>query len=97
MAYDLAKISMNALMRPALNAGVALTRLDEWRGVLLQAQHLPAVLQAIIALDAWNELSVLQHALLVRTAVLRLGPAGSRDHNWRPSPRHQPRPQNQFR
>ncbi|ACE94938.1 hypothetical conserved protein (plasmid) [Rhizobium etli CIAT 652] len=38
------------------------TRLDEWRGVLQQAENLPAVLQAIIALDAWNELSVLQHA-----------------------------------
>lgn len=37
-------------------------RLGEWRGVLRQAQELPAVLQAIIALDAWNELSVLQHA-----------------------------------
>ncbi|QXC52357.1 DUF1612 and helix-turn-helix domain-containing protein (plasmid) [Agrobacterium salinitolerans] len=37
-------------------------RLDEWRGVLRQAQELPAVLQAIISLDAWNELSVLQHA-----------------------------------
>ncbi|MBY5487094.1 DUF1612 domain-containing protein [Rhizobium leguminosarum bv. viciae] len=37
-------------------------RLDEWRGVLLQAQNLPAVLQAVVALDAWNELSVLQHA-----------------------------------
>ena len=37
-------------------------RLDEWRGVLRQAENLPAMLQAIIALDAWNELSVLQHA-----------------------------------
>ncbi|ANH08456.1 RHE_PE00001 family protein [Shinella sp. HZN7] len=37
-------------------------RLDEWRGVLRQTENLPAVLQAIIALDAWNELSVLQHA-----------------------------------
>ncbi|MBY2910807.1 RHE_PE00001 family protein [Rhizobium leguminosarum] len=37
-------------------------RLEEWRGVLRQANDLPAVLQAIIALDAWNELSVLQHA-----------------------------------
>ncbi|TAU66372.1 RHE_PE00001 family protein, partial [Rhizobium ruizarguesonis] len=37
-------------------------RLDEWRSVLRQAETLPAVLQAIIALDAWNELSVLQHA-----------------------------------
>jgi len=38
------------------------SRLEEWRGVLRQAESLPAVLQAIIALDAWNELSVLQHA-----------------------------------
>ncbi|OOO27845.1 hypothetical protein BS627_03830 [Agrobacterium salinitolerans] len=37
-------------------------RLDEWRGVLWQVQDLPAVLRAIVALDAWNELSVLQHA-----------------------------------
>jgi hypothetical protein len=37
-------------------------RLDEWRSVLRQAQDLPAVLQAIVALDAWNEISVLQHA-----------------------------------
>jgi len=37
-------------------------RLDEWRGVLRQAENLPAVLQAIVALDVWNELSVLQHA-----------------------------------
>jgi len=37
-------------------------RLDGWRGVLRQAEHLPAVLQAVVALDAWNELSVLQHA-----------------------------------
>lgn len=38
------------------------SRLDDWRAVLRQAEDLPAVLQAIIALDAWNELSVLQHA-----------------------------------
>ncbi|WP_320188439.1 RHE_PE00001 family protein (plasmid) [Agrobacterium rosae] len=37
-------------------------RLDEWRGVLWQAQEQPAVLRAIVAVDAWNELSVLQHA-----------------------------------
>ncbi|PSS59952.1 hypothetical protein C6558_35225 [Ensifer sp. NM-2] len=37
-------------------------RIDEWRGVLRQAENLPAALQAIVALDAWNELSVLQHA-----------------------------------
>jgi hypothetical protein len=37
-------------------------RLDEWRVVLRQAEDLPAALKAIVALDAWNELSVLQHA-----------------------------------
>ena len=37
-------------------------RLEEWRAVLRQAENLPAVLQAIVVLDAWNELSVLQHA-----------------------------------
>ncbi|ARO32304.1 HTH DNA-binding domain-containing protein (plasmid) [Rhizobium sp. NXC14] len=37
-------------------------RLDEWGRVLRQVEHLPAVLQAIVALDTWNELSVLQHA-----------------------------------
>ncbi|MFB7146102.1 RHE_PE00001 family protein [Agrobacterium deltaense] len=50
-------------------------RLDEWRGVLHQAEHLPAVLQAIIALDAWNELLVLQHApwlgRLLAASILR--------------------------
>ncbi|RKE79914.1 RHE_PE00001 family protein [Rhizobium sp. AG855] len=37
-------------------------RLEEWRAVLRQAENLPGVLQAIVALDAWNELAVLQHA-----------------------------------
>ncbi len=50
-------------------------RLDEWRGVLRRANELPAVLQAIIALDAWNELSVLQHApwlgRLLAASILR--------------------------
>ncbi|MBY3307508.1 DUF1612 and helix-turn-helix domain-containing protein [Rhizobium laguerreae] len=50
-------------------------RLDEWRGVLRQAENLPAMLQAIVALDAWNELSVLQHApwlgRLFSTSILR--------------------------
>ncbi len=50
-------------------------RLDEWHGVVRQAQDLPAVLQAIIALDAWNELSVLQHApwlgRLLAVSILR--------------------------
>jgi len=52
-------------------------RLDEWRTVLQQAQDLPAVLQAIVALDAWNELAVLQHApwlgRLLAATVLRQG------------------------
>ncbi|MBX4927142.1 RHE_PE00001 family protein [Rhizobium binae] len=51
------------------------SRLDEWRDVLRQAENLPAVLQAIVALDAWNELSVLQHApwlgRLFSAAILR--------------------------
>ncbi len=50
-------------------------RLDEWRGVLRKAEDLPAVLQAIVALDAWNELSVLQHApwlgRLLAASILR--------------------------
>ncbi|NKK86693.1 DUF1612 domain-containing protein [Rhizobium leguminosarum bv. viciae] len=50
-------------------------RLDEWRGVLRQIENLPAVLQAIVALDAWNELSVLQHApwvgRLLAASILR--------------------------
>ena len=50
-------------------------RLDEWRVVLRQAENLPAVLQAIVALDAWNQLSVLQHAAwlgrLFSAAILR--------------------------
>ena len=50
-------------------------RLEEWRGALRQAEKLPAVLQAIVALDAWNELSVLQHApwlgRLLAASILR--------------------------
>ncbi|TRL39547.1 DUF1612 domain-containing protein [Rhizobium straminoryzae] len=50
-------------------------RLDEWRSVLRQAEYLPAVLQAIVALDAWNELSVLQYApwlgRLLAASILR--------------------------
>jgi len=51
------------------------SRLDEWRGVVRQAENLPAMLQAIIALDAWNELSVLEHApwlgRLLAASILR--------------------------
>ena len=50
-------------------------RLDEWHGVVRHAENLPPVLQAIIALDAWNELSVLQHApwlgRLLSASILR--------------------------
>lgn len=49
--------------------------MEEWRGVLLQSENLPAVLQAIIALDAWNELAVLQHVpwlgRLLAASILR--------------------------
>ncbi|WP_179039343.1 RHE_PE00001 family protein [Rhizobium leguminosarum] len=51
------------------------SRLDEWRGVLREMQDLPAVFRAIVALDAWNELSVLQHApwlgRLLAASILR--------------------------
>jgi hypothetical protein len=50
-------------------------RLDEWHGIVQQAGNLPPVLQAIIALDAWNELLVLQHApwlgRLLAASILR--------------------------
>jgi hypothetical protein len=37
-------------------------RLGEWRAVLRELDGLPPVLQAVVALDAWNDLEVLQHA-----------------------------------
>ncbi len=50
-------------------------RLAEWRGVLAMIGDLPSVLQAIVALDAWNELAVLQHApwlgRLLAASILR--------------------------
>ncbi|MDX1091158.1 uncharacterized protein DUF1612 [Sinorhizobium medicae] len=50
-------------------------RLDEWRAALEETYGLPRVLRAIVALDAWNELQVLQHApwlgRLLSAAVLR--------------------------
>ncbi|WP_439571945.1 RHE_PE00001 family protein [Sphingomonas sp.] len=59
-------------------------RLEEWRAVLRQAQEFPAVLQAIVALDAWNEIGVLQHAgwmgRLLAAAILRQGGVTSGGH-----------------
>ncbi|KAA3509192.1 RHE_PE00001 family protein [Agrobacterium rosae] len=50
-------------------------RLDEWHGVVRQSENLPPVLQAIVALDAWNELEVLQHGpwlgRLLAASILR--------------------------
>ena len=52
-------------------------RLEEWQAVLARAQDLPPVLQTIVALDAWNETAVLQHATwlgrLLAAAILRDG------------------------
>nr|CAD6631252.1 hypothetical protein RNT25_04605 [arsenite-oxidising bacterium NT-25] len=59
-------------------------RLEEWRAVLRQVQEFPAVLQAIVALDAWNEIAVLQHAgwmgRLLAAALLRQGGVTSGCH-----------------
>lgn len=50
-------------------------RLDEWRSVMSETGSLPPVLQAVLALDAWNSLAVLQHApwlgRLLSAAILR--------------------------
>lgn len=52
-------------------------RLAEWQAVLARAQDLPPVLQTIVALDAWNEIAVLQHAhwlgRLLAASILREG------------------------
>ena len=52
-------------------------RLAEWQAVLARAQDLPPVLQALVALDAWNEIAVLQHApwlgRLLTATILREG------------------------
>jgi len=52
-------------------------RLDEWQVVLTETEGLPPVLRAIILLDAWNVLQVLQYApwlgRLLAASVLRQG------------------------
>jgi hypothetical protein len=59
-------------------------RLDEWRAVLRGVQEFPAVLQAIVAFDAWNEIGVLQHAgwmgRLLAAAIQRQGGVTSGGH-----------------
>ncbi|WP_017957257.1 RHE_PE00001 family protein [Rhizobium leguminosarum] len=59
-------------------------RLEEWRGVLRQAEHLPAMVRVMVALDAWNELSVLQHApwlgRLLSASLLRQAGVTTRVH-----------------
>jgi len=59
-------------------------RLAEWRAVLARSQDLPPVLQAIVALDAWNEIAVLQHApwlgRLLAASVLRGGGVTTGSH-----------------
>ncbi|OCI96533.1 hypothetical protein A6U85_32605 [Agrobacterium sp. 13-626] len=57
-------------------------QLEKWRGVLRQVENLPTVLQAIVALDAWNELAVLQRApwlgRLFAAPILRQAGVGTR-------------------
>ncbi|MFW7355990.1 MAG: RHE_PE00001 family protein [Brucella sp.] len=59
-------------------------RLDEWRTVLRSISDFPPVLQAILALDAWNELAVLQRApwlgRLLAASLLRRDGLTSRAH-----------------
>jgi hypothetical protein len=59
-------------------------RLAEWQAVLARTQELPPVLQAIVALDAWNEIAVLQHApwlgRLLAASILRQGGVTSGAH-----------------
>lgn len=59
-------------------------RLDEWRVVLGETDDLPPVLRAIVLLDAWNALQVLQHApwlgRLLAGSVLRQSGVTSGPH-----------------
>ena len=59
-------------------------RLDEWRAVLAETEDLPPVLRAIVLLDAWNTLQVLEHApwlgRLLAGSVLRQAGVTSTAH-----------------
>lgn len=59
-------------------------RLADWQALLARAQELPPVLQAIVALDAWNEIAVLQHApwlgRLLSASILREGGVTTGSH-----------------
>lgn len=59
-------------------------RLEEWQAVLARSHDLPPVLQAIVALDAWNEIAVLQHApwlgRLLAASILREGGVTTSGH-----------------
>ncbi len=59
-------------------------RLEAWRGVLARVQDFPPVMQAVVALDAWNEIAVLQHApwlgRLLAASLLRDGGLTTGDH-----------------
>jgi hypothetical protein len=50
-------------------------RIDEWRVVVAETETLPPVLRAIVLLDAWNVLQVLEHApwlgRLLSASILR--------------------------
>ncbi|WP_377293381.1 RHE_PE00001 family protein [Rhizobium sp. SG2393] len=59
-------------------------RLEAWRDVLARVQDFPPVMQAVVALDAWNEIAVLQHApwlgRLLAASLLRDGGLTTGDH-----------------
>ncbi|MBB3302301.1 hypothetical protein FHT72_005950 [Rhizobium sp. BK077] len=59
-------------------------RLVEWRAVVIETDGLPPILQAIIILDAWNDLQVLQHApwlgRLLAAEMLRQGGVATGAH-----------------
>lgn len=59
-------------------------RLADWQALLARAQEMPPVLRAIVALDAWNEIAVLQHApwlgRLLSASILREGGVTTGSH-----------------